>query len=191
MDKVVITQGQADAIEYSKKVTEEDNEQIVTHHIRHQLNSNKWSSGMLMELNGLEIGTLIKALYIGYEVEEEFKAGDYITNYHGDVLRVVKVENNGVWFVTAKSKSREWLNYLTFGNKEFKKSNENEIAQYKRIEWWNKNDREVWELKKGDVIIEKSTNEKQTVERDIRDFVYPSLFEVVCFEKDRQDIAQK
>jgi len=71
MGKVVITQDQADRINYFRKDDERKGDAI-----RYHLNT--WLSPVNMCLNELSVDQLARALYVGYEVEEKFEVGDKV-----------------------------------------------------------------------------------------------------------------
>src|SRR5690625_7963427 len=72
MKKVKLTQEQADAIERGIKIYGKSRIMNV-----HALDG--WV-GNLNDLNGLTKDEIARALYVGYEVESEFKVGDWV--YH-------------------------------------------------------------------------------------------------------------
>lgn len=203
MGKVKLTKEQAIAIESltSKKYID------VKFHL-----TNKWTSPIFKPLNELSGDDFIKALYVGYEVEPEYKSGDYVVNHHGTIGRIDIVEDDiyhGIWFNNAKDPLM-WCKKSYFQRHATKK----EVEEAKKIEWWSKHNRDVWELKKGDliknkdnsiyevffinpdntVILEQSGNwiesklgnyqEKVSAhKKDLR-----KNWKVVCFAEDRQDV---
>lgn len=161
MDKIKITQEQANIIESLEE-------------IQKPFYVSWKAKGILYTgvLEDLPLDELIRALYIGYEVEEEFKFGDWVRLNNGDLFKI------------------------TSGNlaSEYSKSNAirhatpEEIAEEKQRRWWKNNNRNVWELKKGDVVSENFSSETQIIGADICRFSYPDQFKVVCFVKDRKDV---
>ena len=71
MGKIVVTQEQADRINYFRKDDESKGEAI-RHHI------NTWCAPPNRCLNELSLDELVRALYVGYEVEEKFEVGDKV-----------------------------------------------------------------------------------------------------------------
>lgn len=65
-DKVKLTKKQADAIEKLLSMTYYKKDIIVDHHAK---DDKRWDDE-IESLNGLPLDTLIRALYIGYEVEQ-------------------------------------------------------------------------------------------------------------------------
>ena len=81
MGKVVITQDQADRINYFRKDDERKGDAI-----RYQIN--KWLAPVNTCLNELTLDELARALYVGYEVEVEeqepqFEVGDWAIHDRG------------------------------------------------------------------------------------------------------------
>lgn len=72
IEKIKVTQAQADAIEGLSHVVSRDN--IMNHH--REIRSNNGASWF--RLKELSAADLARALYIGYEVEEEYKVGDWV-----------------------------------------------------------------------------------------------------------------
>lgn len=140
MGKVKLTQEQANAIERFKSEPKAD---LVKQHVMW-----KWKSAG-KSLNDLTIDELIRALYIGYEVEPKFKVGDWVY-YQGqyEAERVGKITHIG----------NDYIRYdIGYSNnkKYFRHATSEEIAKEKERRWWKSHDRNVWELKKGDLIIDK------------------------------------
>lgn len=193
MEKVKLTKEQAIAIESltSKKYID------VKFHL-----TNKWTAPIFKPLNELSGDDFIKALYVGYEVEPEYNPGDYVVNHRGTIGRIDRIEDNmyhGIWFNGAKDPSM-WCEKSNFRRhatqKEIEEAN-------KEIEWWKKHNKNVWELRHGDIIkpltaktefdfceVKRVTNDNVFLSKDI----YVTLddlkkyWEVVCFKEDRQDV---
>jgi hypothetical protein len=72
-EKVRITQEQATAIEYLRDTKFHD-EGIIASHAKRPMG---WEANYTESLNGLPLLTLVDALRIGFEVEEEYKVGDW------------------------------------------------------------------------------------------------------------------
>ncbi|MGJ9460085.1 hypothetical protein [Oceanobacillus sp. CF4.6] len=95
----------------------------------------------LKSLNELNTLSLAKALTIGYEVEPEFKVGDWITHkLTGDIGKVTKTDplrvDNGMGGYSGG----------------YRYSTPEEIEQEKERRWWDKLGRKVNEFKMTDVI---------------------------------------
>src|SRR5699024_11165724 len=89
---------------------------------------------------------LIRAVYIGYEIIKEFKAGDWVVTSSGEIKQIASVQR---W-----SKNTE-LEYI-YNDGECttvepkRHATDEEIAGEKERNWWDKHNREVWELRKSD-----------------------------------------
>ena len=84
MGEVVITQEQADRINYFRKDDERKGDAIRYH-------LNKWLAPVNMCLNELTLDQLTRALYVGYEVEENFKVGDLIIDKNDNYKTVIEI----------------------------------------------------------------------------------------------------
>jgi len=71
MGKIIVTQEQAEAINSCKK-DDMDRGEAIRHHI------NTWCAPPNRCLNELSLDELVRALYVGYEVEEKFEVGDKV-----------------------------------------------------------------------------------------------------------------
>lgn len=148
MEKVKITQEQADAIEWllntkesqiTEGATDWDKEGIVIAHCRCDVGWYEQAS----PLNHMCRRKLIKALYIGYEVEPRFKEDDYV---------VIK-ETGEVAQIQPHPPAFPYPDYLLSCNGCFTSHHVDELRHATKQEiWWFENNREVWQLKKGDII---------------------------------------
>ncbi|MEK5085883.1 hypothetical protein MKY98_02890 [Paenibacillus sp. FSL M8-0228] len=66
MDKAILTQAQAEAIDYFLTASHWTSEMFVRKHVE---NPHRWSAPRDV-LNGVPLDTIIRALYIGYEVRQ-------------------------------------------------------------------------------------------------------------------------
>lgn len=142
-EKVKVTQKQADWLE-EYKLTQENIDYILdVHWYRKRPDS---------PLIGWSISKLARALYIGYEVEQKYKKGDWIISVDGSNL-------NGYWqshIEKVDDVEGEYVRYNGNCNSvhknEVRLATPSEIAEEKERRFWKKHGREVWELKRGDVI---------------------------------------
>lgn len=194
MSKVKLTREQARELEYYKLDGEEQIDYLVNVH------HNKLRPDL--EISKLTTSEIAKALYIGYEIEEEFKSGDWIVNNQGRVLQVTEVYlEDGNEIVEAND--GQVFTYR-LGAEFVRHATPDEIAEEKERRWWAKHGREVWELRKGDVI--KSNTTCHVVYRSQKDnngdmyiefYEHGSIFtikelrdlksKVVCFVESRKD----
>src|SRR5690625_4301046 len=136
MKKVVLTQEQANAIE-AFRILEQNNKQILKYNFHKLPEIDK--DTFAEPINEMDFDTLVKALYIGYEVEPEFKVGDWVFNNGTD--RTFQLNESTVNALN-EYKNMEHIRHAT----------DEEIAQEKERRWWKKHNRDVWELKEGDVL---------------------------------------
>ncbi|RDW17613.1 hypothetical protein CWR48_13940 [Oceanobacillus arenosus] len=84
-------------------------------------------------LDDVRVYDVARAFFIGYEVEPEFKVGDWVVYEQGNVGQYgdkpIVLKNPVVRHATPE-----------------------EIAQEKERRWWKLHGREVWELKQGDIL---------------------------------------
>jgi hypothetical protein len=87
---------------------------------------------------------------VDYEVElKPFKTGDWITHkLTGEVGKITRVVDNCVHTDVAMGGYAGDFRYST---------NEG-IAAEKERRWWSEHGRDVWELKKGDIVRHKNSN---------------------------------
>src|SRR5690625_487713 len=153
----------------------------------------------------LTMKQLVKAIYIGYEVEPEFKVGDWVfweTKSNGPIpktaFKIEKIIKDGVC-------PDEWPSPYAGGEpipiEELRHATPSEIAEEKERRWWAKHGRNLWELRKGDLLIDKHFGKIAEV-REVEDkhyligaiTSYESLdfikrnYTVVCFSEQRLDL---
>lgn len=139
MEKVKITQEQADAFEKLIR-----NTHIKFKYAIETARNQEWATESFTPLNGLSFDKFINVIRYGYEVEPEFKVGDWVAyNYWGLVGKVVSTDGG----IALDNRVNGKLN-----PNDFKHATPQEIATEKTRRWWNKNNRYEWELMKGDII---------------------------------------
>ncbi len=188
MSKVKITKEQADAME--REVVSTENEEVIRCHLK------GWVFDENQCLNELTLDELVRALYIGYEVGPEFKVGDWVTyNYWGLVGKVVCTSGG----ISLDNRQNSKLNPNDFNH-----ATPEEIAKEKQRRWWAKHDRDVWEIRQGDVLmairrhIFEVTADPKSHEfgvytgNDEFDFNIEECqdenWKVICFRDDRKDV---
>ncbi|MDY0394760.1 hypothetical protein ACFSMW_06750 [Virgibacillus halophilus] len=178
MEKVKITQEQADAIEYFKEHLEP-------------------------KLKGMLNRDLIAALSDGYEVEPEYQCGEWIAYKRSDgttiIAKIVEVEDDSVLtdYQVAVCNQRFYFPSI-------RHATPSEIAAEKERRFWSENNRNTWELKENDVIYDESEqyatvvdkvhidSKRETIvifkdgEWEFRDNVVEQ-FKVLCFAESRLD----
>ena len=92
MDKPIINKNQADRI-WAFEWRKNNPSKLLEFHVKHTLSDSKC-------LQSLSLEQLARALYVGYEVEEEFEVGDFVVNMHGGtVLKVInKITESGTYY---------------------------------------------------------------------------------------------
>lgn len=195
MGKVKLTQEQADMLEELKK--HYAHEQILITNIRGRL-QNEHFNYTHMKLAEESVDSLIKALYIGYEVEPEIKIGDFVDiGLFGvsKIAEVTDVKGNAI----AINGSDEYHEF-----KINRVLTDNEKQEEKQRRWWAKNDREEWEIREDDILEHlgnpyivdcfdseaiwfRRNKDSRTDYSELVSFVRDH-FKVVCFAEDRKDI---
>ena len=151
MEKIILTKKQANVIENFK-------------------------DGFDNIMNGLTYDDFIKAVKDGYEVELEFKVGEWVTdrdessNVTGRITRVDTV-NKLVW------------GYFSYHDKEtnfdfweIRHATPSEIAKEKERRFFAEHGREPWELKKNDILNDRRENCTVTIAKVIDKEVMTVLF---------------
>lgn len=189
MEKVKLTREQANAIEYALQEVDEYKGNL-DRLLRHASMNNVNFRNELHLLDTIDIVTLAKALYIGYEVEPEFKVGDWVVNISNGYIKLIENEREA-----------NFLNNDYIKRHELRHATSEEIAEEKERRWWAKHGREVWELKVGDFLI----NEKLGTIEEVKEIkwqkyligkwtAYMELdyikdnYSVAFFVEDRKDI---
>ncbi|MEC5422090.1 hypothetical protein QGM71_01105 [Virgibacillus sp. C22-A2] len=141
MNKVKVTQDQADAIHQWRTCSDRNDSELVETHIR------GWVLESDLSLNELDLDDFIKALYIGYEVEPQFKVGDWVVRENV----ITKITNINYKLDSEGAITTErFLSWVT--DNHLRHATPEEIAEEKERRWWSKHGRENWELKNGDVL---------------------------------------
>lgn len=200
MGKVKLTQEQADAIEIIK----ENKPTKLEADIRTQLYKH-WVSDKFKCLNSLSLDDFLSALYAdaGYEVEPEFKVGDWV-----HVMGIFRDRSPEVARVTEVSVDRIVLdNGFDLGRGSItpdrvRHATPEEIAEEKERRWWKKHGREVWEIRKDDLLMPGNSAVAFAVRAVHGDRVemrnggvemlerIKKQYKVSCFAEDRKDINQ-
>ena|SRR5690625_211650 len=192
MEKVKLTQEQADAIKKLK--AEASNKEII------YMNTSPFGGIHLdkdkQTIFEMDLDELIRALYIGYEVESEFKVGDWVvTSDFLEPIRKVKEVNDRLLV------DNTGIVWRDFG--EIRHATPEEIAKEKERRWFAKHGRNPWELKEGDILSEHGNCQTRTIYRvcpltksvkfygDVewtRKYEIRSNYLVACFAEDRKDV---
>ena len=188
MEKVKLTQEQAEAIErYKRELVDSIDEQ---YRFGVKRTPHEWAEP-LVELGGKQVLEIIKH---GYEVEEKFEIGDWVVHENrkliGEVIRIYE----DVLKITRLGDSHIW-------NKKYTRhATPEEIAEEKQRRWWAKHGRGVFEFKTGDLInhagmileVEKPEDDLVCIKiNESRGTLTERLYhqiKVICFAEDRKDL---
>lgn len=136
-EKVKITREQAEAIKWLKERVFTAEDVIVSHATR----PNNWTLDQNKALNGMPLLNLIDAYRFGYEVEEEYKVGDWVADtLSGSIGKVVRVGNDFVELDGGEVPSFDYARHAT--------PEEIKAEQERRV--WAKIGRGVMEFRHGD-----------------------------------------
>jgi len=141
MEKVKLTQEQAEDLEEALHAYEDDKDHMLNVFVRAK-DTSDWGS-----ISYFSPSKMAKALYIGYEVES-YKIGDWVKVETQNGIRVSKIyaKKDNEYYLErfpGHFKSQNVLGHAT----------DEEIDEEKERRWWHNNDRNVWELREGDVLI--------------------------------------
>ncbi len=172
MEKVKINQEQAEAIREWKYHTGYPG-RLLELRAQYLLTSSKC-------LQSLSLDKLARAIYVGYEVEEEFKENDWVVNLLGTVFELSEFQPVLLWGI--------------------RHATEHEIAEEKERRRWSSHGREVWELETEDILIHKEYGEIVSVkdvvwnperilivDEWLRKEEIKDDFKVICFKENRLD----
>lgn len=195
-EKVKLTRPQAAAIERIKSNSVQFNIE------KHE--SKSWRD--LSGLNDLSTEELALALFIGYEIKEEFKVGDWVIHDNKTIGKVKKIVNDVITIDVELGYLRDngEIAYVNTLARYFRHATPEEIAEEKERRWWTKHSRKPWELKVGDVLIygdaTLETSEIVEITRVADDRIYFNDgnmeymcdinlgYKIVCFAENRLDL---
>ena len=146
--KVELTRKQADAIEYFKNKL--GDERIIMLHAEMLLDSEHEQIDQQENLDGISLLTLVDALRIGYEVEPQYKVGDWIVFENAvNVSLVCAIENVGNSSVDTDYVGSNGCKQ-SFNKNRIRHATPEEIKSEKESRLWAKIGREVGEFKEQD-----------------------------------------
>src|SRR5690625_2696514 len=145
MEKVKLTQEQAEDLEEALHAYEDDKDHMLNVFVRAK-DTSDWGS-----ISHFSPSKIAKALYIGYEVELEFKAGDWVkvfwSNSNPSIHKLLSVDDE---FARIDG---DQLNKMPPKDIIGKPTSE-EIEKEKECRWWFRHNRDVWELREGDILTD-------------------------------------
>src|SRR5699024_348071 len=193
MEKVKLTQEQAWMIENHRGAFES---LMRKHHMKN----------CPTYIDELTTQQVVDAYFGGYEVEETFKVRDWVVHIPTGIIGEISHVNDN-WISFFHSDEQKAVNIS--GN-DLRHATPEEIAEEKQRRWWANHDRNLWELKEGDILISKkkphscivkfveATDENATLLVDgIQDEFYEGSetleymreeYKVFCFVEDRKDL---
>jgi len=185
-EKVIINQRQADAIERYKKEQREQLESLNENSTRHE----SWAQPLV----GMDVDKIIASIHDGYEVEPEFKVGQFVIDVTTNVTREVKGEDMA-----------RFLNWEYIRKQHVRHATESEIAAEKERRWWGKHGRGIWELRKGDALVHARNGKDWRIVKEVGEHVVDNYsflehktvtstiryvtenFTIICFAESRLD----
>lgn len=189
----MVTQEQANAIEDIERINYSN---AVMVHGKH-----RWSTSERVALSNLTLDQFIRSLYIGYEVEQDIKEGDML--YHPFSNAIGEVEKNLVYWNDGVKNELEDVKAM-FPDGGVRYATPEEIAKEKERRWWAKHDRNVWELKRGDLLLDETSGnfievwreDQGAVEFSVKQEGYRRISKIhikndckiVCFVEARKDV---
>lgn len=145
---------------------------------------------------------LARAFYAGYEVKETFEIGDFVyVGWHNGAGVYEVEESRGITTLTGKPAIKIYSDGNNIAPIEITRhATPDEIAEEKQRRWWKKHGRQVWELKKGD-LIQGTFGQVREVYRVNEVGEYATLpnytsfskkdlaeWKIICFAEDRKDL---
>jgi len=185
MEKVKLTQKQADLIKDIKDID-------------YAINIHGFNKRPDSPLQRLTTAELARALYIGYEVEPEFKVGDWVFIDYGEAGTEIGFIKG--WINEPHSFYIDKCHFGANVNKA-RHATPEEIAKEKERRWWAKHGRDVWEIKLRDLLTHKrhkfvreivgiqdgeyitNPNNERFTKQELQ-----GLFNIACFAEDRKDV---
>jgi|SRR5690625_3586543 len=148
---------------------------------------------------------IIKALYIGYEVEEKFEVGDCVVLDDGKIAEILSAwqcdDKFLVGWIANGSMYKEYVN----GNRIIRHATKQE-------KWWASHGRKVWQLKINDEIWHRDSDKRYDVififdngdinmestsandfgQKEVvtvkKSYISNYYYNVICFAEDRKDV---
>src|SRR5690625_1522661 len=141
MEKVKLTQKQAEDLEEALHAYEDDKDHMINESVRAKDTTDSDS------ISYFSASKIAKAIYIGYEVKS-YKIDDWVKVEIQNEVRVseiyaIKGDKYFLERLPGYFKAQNILDHAT----------DEEIAEEKEYRWWFRHNRDVWELRKGDVLI--------------------------------------
>lgn len=198
------------------KITQEQAEMFENHRNNFELLMQKRiTENCLTRIDEIAVEDVVKAFIGGYEVEPDFKVGDWVTHESGIVSIITDIDDKGIittdHMLDRCDRYGEEV-YMNTVAMYFRHATPEEIAKEEERRWWAKHDRDVWELKlndeirhkesdgrfdvvhvfdDGDINIER-TSTNNYMQKEVvtvkRSYISDYYYEVVCFAEGRKDV---
>lgn len=164
MEKVKITQEQADAIERLKEHHRGEIE-------RFKRNPNQFADWML-PVKDMQVDDIEKAYRGGYEIDPEFKINDWVVDETNGQIRVIAYFHSigKSMEVRFREGGKAWINDTRHATPE-------EIATEKERRFFAKNGRKLWELQDHDLLMNEFDELCEVVDYDfeVRKYVIKNI----------------
>ena len=148
MEKVKLTREQAEAIDSLHKTG-----RMVD--VRNHAHGVKWTNDKYLPLNELNLDEFIRAVYIGYEIEPDFKVGDWVvTEFEDYGIKVAEIYHISFNIVYAR-----WQGVpITIGTHvdSVRHATTEEIKAEQERRVWAKIGREPGVFMYGDVVVDRN-----------------------------------
>ncbi len=193
MSKVILTQEQARMFENHKDAVK-------------TLLQKRVCDNCPTSIDDIPIDDVVKAIVYGYEVEPEFKVGDWVVTKSGHIGEIEFINKVEGWVNIGDindTKERGVCLAKTFNLNEIERHlTPSEIAEEKERRWWVEHDRKPWELRERDILTFKESDTTFNVTKvdghiimlEGRGFVKYDIkqikktFTVACFAENRLDV---
>ena len=189
MNKVILTQEQADAVKKLKESIKANHEKFRDNH---QCNLADWEYVLL----DIPTEKYLNAIFEGYEVAPTFKIGDWATHKLTGDVGVIKLVNSES--IRCENGMGGWIN-------DFRHAIPEEIAEEKERRFFAKHGRKPWELRTNDVLVNNankkdifsmvSVNKEKGKYYDSTHTYYTledlkNSYKVLCFAEQRLDVKE-
>lgn len=198
MEKVKVTQEQAESIERHKEEITKRHEQLKDN----PMYVDEWAKPLLK----MSTNDYVNAIHVGYEVVPDYKIGDYVVvhgyakEYNGKVLEITNIIKEREDFIYFEPSENHNDNFSLQGC-DVRHATPAEIDKEKERIFFEENDRLPWELKINDVLINRHTERPAVVthaeEGCVKLDIHSKIMniddlklnnKVLCFAEDRKDL---
>jgi len=182
---------------------------MISNHKNHleSLITKRYNANCATSVDDLSFDDILSAYFGGYEVEEEFKVGDWVVCEDGYIGEIEFINEIKKWANIGDSKDTKKQGVCMATTYDLidivRHATSEEIAEEKQRRFWHGNGRKVWELKEGDVLNINDSYEsikeiyegeyifESGITEEVNNFnklIEVGNVEVICFVHDRKDI---